>query len=169
MGLIMKQAPQFDIQPTSLSAWPEELRYHEEDTMFIHHVGTQRHFVLSTSVGGVIRIFDSLNLKTSNALKLQIEAIYQPRQAGAQRREVHQVKVAHKQRGSTDCGVYSIAYAVELALGADPAELANIRFKRSEMRAHLEEIFDAGRISRFPRVPRTRHGSRSPGRGGGQT
>ena len=159
MWLIMKQAPQFDIQPTSLSALPSELRYHEEDTMFIHHIDTQRHFVLSTSVGGVVRIFDSLNLKISGALKLQIEAIYQPRQTDTQRRKVRQMKVAHKQRGYTDCGVYSIAYAVEVAMGTDPTELANIRFQRSEMRAHLERIFDAGQVSRFPSVPGTQRQS----------
>jgi len=134
--------------------------------MFIHHIGTQHHYVMSTSIGGVVRAFDSLNLRIVDQLERQIEAIYQPRQAGAQRREVHYQTVRHKQRGSRDCGVYSIAYAVEVAMGTDPAELTNISFDQPKMRDHLEAIFDAARISRFPRAPETRRGSR---RGGGQT
>jgi Ulp1 family protease len=152
MQLVMRQVPHLHIQPTSLSSWPEELRYSENDTIFIHHIEEQHHFLMSTSIGGTVQTFDSLNLRPSPMLKRQIEAIYQPRSANSRRQMVKHPKVKHKQHGSADCGVFAIAYAVEVAMGTDPKELPSISFQRTAMRVHLEGIFDSQCISRFPRT-----------------
>ena len=156
MGLVMKAVPHLSIQPTSLSSLPEELRYSEEDTIFIHHIESQHHFVMSTSLGGAARTFDSLNLPQSHMLERQVEAIYQPRDPNQARRRVQHPRLEHTQAGSTDCGVYAIAYAVEVALGTDPGELPTISYQRHQMRRHLLDIFHTQRVARFPRSPTTR-------------
>ena len=156
MGLVMKAVPHLSIQPTSLSSLPEELRYSEEDTIFIHHIESQHHFVMSTSLGGAARTFDSLNLPQSHMLERQVEAIYQPRDPNQARRRVQHPRLEHTQAGSTDCGVYAIAYAVEVALGTDPDELPTISYQQRQMRQHLLDIFHTQRIARFPRSPKIR-------------
>ena len=156
MGLIMKDVAHLSIQPTSLSSLPEELRYSEEDTIFIHHIESQHHFVMSASLGGVVWTFDSLNLTPSHLLERQVEAIYQPRDPSQPRRRVLHPTMDHTQVGSTDCGVYAIAYAVEVALGTDPGELPTISYQRHQMRRHLLDIFHTQRVARFPRSPTTR-------------
>ena len=64
--------------------------------------------------------------------------------------------VKHKPHGSRDCGMFAIAYAVEVALGTDPKEVIDIHYKQQDMRTHLVEAFDAGQITRFPREGDTR-------------
>jgi hypothetical protein len=64
--------------------------------------------------------------------------------------------VKHKQHGSADCGVFAIAYAVEVALGTDPKEVINIKYNQQAMRTHLAAAFDAGQFTRFPREEETR-------------
>jgi hypothetical protein len=154
MRLIMAQVPHLNIQPTSLSAIPEQLTFSEEPTMFVHHTGAQHHFVMSTSAGGVIRTYDSLNLDPSTSLRRQVAAIYIPNgdntSAGVKR--VQHMIVSHEQQGSADCGVFAIAYATEIAMGSDPEEVADIWFRQGDMRSHLAAAFDAGHITRFPRV-----------------
>jgi len=145
MELIMKAVPLLSIQPTSLSSLPEELRYSEEDRIFIHHVESQHHFVMSTSLGEAVWTFDSLNLTSSHMVERQVEAFYQPRDPNRPRRRVLHPTMDHTQVGSTDCRVYAIAYAVEVALGTDPGELPTISYQRHQMRRHLLEIFHTHR------------------------
>ena len=51
------------------------------------------------------------------------------------------------QYGSSDCGLFSIAFATAIALGNNPA---TFHFKQSEMRQHLIKCFDAGAMTMFP-------------------
>ena len=99
----MKEVPHLSIHPTSLSLLPEELRYSEEDTIFIHHIESQHHFVISTPLEGAVWTFDSLNLTPSHMLERQVEAIYQPRDPNQARRRVQHPPLEHTQAGSTDC------------------------------------------------------------------
>jgi len=77
MRLIMKIKPELKIQPTSLSQCPQLLQHHEGETLFIHHKGNH-HFITSTSIGGVLRTYDSLNLKITKDTFEQIAGIYTP-------------------------------------------------------------------------------------------
>ena len=165
MRMIMQQVPQLDIQATSLSSIPEQLQYHRDATIFIHHTERQHHFVMSTSIGGVIRTYDSLNLDPSTMLKRQIAALYRPSDDSSHvdTRRIQHMFVEHKQRGSLDCGVFAIAYAVEAALGTDPEEISKIRFNQRAMRPHLEAAFDSGQLTRFPREEEVRRSSRAAG------
>ena len=53
------------------------------------------------------------------------------------------------QLGSKDCGLFAIAYAVEIAYGNDPAEFI---FKQSDMRQHLHNSLTSKSMSAFPKV-----------------
>ena len=57
----------------------------------------------------------------------------------------------HQQVGSEDCGVFAIAYAVELAFGGDPRAVI---YRQESMRSHLESCLCEGKPSPFPRGPR---------------
>jgi hypothetical protein len=170
MQMLMYQKPELKIQPTSLSQAPGMLQRSVAPTLFIHHTGKQHHFVTSTSIGGTVRVYDSLNLSPSHSLIEQMSAIYTANGKAdrVRMRQAAPSRVELKQVGSTDCGVFAIAYAVEVALGTEPREVYSIRFKQNEMRRHLVEAFDMGSISKFPRSDgdsatyrheRRRHGS----------
>jgi hypothetical protein len=153
MQLLMRQRPDLEIQPTSLSQVPRMLQRCVDPTLFIHHTGRQHHFVTSTSIGGTVRVYDSLNLSPSHSLIEQMAAIYTAngRDGKLRMRQAAPSSIQFKQAGSTDCGVYAIAYAVEVALGTNPHDVYGIHFKQQAMRKHLLEVFDKGWISRFPR------------------
>ena len=52
------------------------------------------------------------------------------------------------QSGYTDCGVFAIAYAVEIAHGYDPA---SVIFDQSKMRNHLHHCLTSKTLTRFPK------------------
>ena len=51
-----------------------------------------------------------------------------------------------KQVGSNDCGLFCIAYAVDLAEGNDPSD---IEYDQSCMRWHLVQCFRKGNLALF--------------------
>ena len=57
------------------------------------------------------------------------------------------VATIQKQRGLNDCGVFSIANAVELAKKSDPAKINYIQWK---MRSHLIKCFSQSKLTSFP-------------------
>ena len=75
MSLLQKQCPYFSFQSSCLSS--DHLMFNPAPTIHIHHTG-RNHFVTSTSIGGPVRIFDSLNQEPTNELIRQITAIYSP-------------------------------------------------------------------------------------------
>ena len=59
-----------------------------------------------------------------------------------------------KQRGSTDCGLFALAFATSLCLGELPSER---RYIQASLRAHLSDCFKSGNLSSrqsFPSVNR---------------
>jgi len=152
MKLVMLQKPHLQIQPTSISSIPDLLQYSDDDTIYIHHNGA-RHFTTSTSMGGKVRTYDSLNLTPTTNLLQQITAIYAPNNNSNHPRiqQMIHTRIKHKQKGSVDCGVFAIAYAVDLAFGEDPRDIANIAYSQSCMREHLAAALSSGTITQFPR------------------
>ena len=59
------------------------------------------------------------------------------------------IKVAYsqKQRGSTDCGLFAIAFATAIAFGLSPSK---VKLRQEMMRAHLVHRFDKKCLSTFP-------------------
>ena len=55
------------------------------------------------------------------------------------------------QSGSSDCGLFPIAYATAVALGQDPGHFL---FNQQQMRAHLHDCFLNGMLTPFPHEER---------------
>ena len=62
---------------------------------------------------------------------------------------VFTVKIASvtKQSGSTDCGLFAIAYITSIAFDLDPAQYV---FNQTAMRPHLQKCFEEKKITPFP-------------------
>ena len=102
------------------------------------------HWIVASTIlspPGVILVYDSLydsidsetaqiilNLFANNHLKLEMVNV-------------------QKQVGPNDCGLFSIANAVQLAKKSDPSK---IKYIQRAMRPHLIKCFSQGRINSFP-------------------
>ena len=56
---------------------------------------------------------------------------------------------SQKQKGSDDCGVFAICFAVAIAFGLNPGTL---HVRQEEMRTHLVNCFNKEQFSPFPTV-----------------
>jgi len=142
MKLVMQNNPIFNIQSSNKVS--ELLEYSIYETIHIHHNGNG-HWITSSSIGGQIIIYDSLNLKPTDHLLKQITVLYSH---DHNLPPTKQCDLKHTQIGYTDCGLFAIAYAVDLSLGNNPADII---YDQNTMRKHLSECFLENRISSFPR------------------
>lgn len=141
MKLIMRDNPLLHIQSSTLDS--KFLVHSPLETLHIHH-NRRGHFVTTTSIGGIVKLYDSLNLPPTTELLEQIAAIYSPDQNVIP--VVKQCTIQHEQQGGVDCGLFAIAYAVDLALGTDPCGHS---YDQSNMRDHLLHCLGNRDISRF--------------------
>eukprot|EP00058_Branchiostoma_floridae_P019276 XP_002604766.1 hypothetical protein BRAFLDRAFT_70615 [Branchiostoma floridae] len=116
------------------------------DGLQIHHTGSL-HWVVSSSIGGHVSVYNSMPSKINASLEYQLCQCYAPppnRNTG-----VLAVKVPRVQhQGSRySCGLFAIAWAVDIAMGTD---VTQVRYKESRMRAHLRDCFESGYLSPFP-------------------
>lgn len=95
-----------------------------------------------------IKIYDSLNsqLETCDKFNCQVASMMDCQSSSIN------VKVMSmmSQKGSSDCGLFAIAYAVSLCFGISP-ESQN--FDQDQMRGHLAKCFMEGKLSPFPACP----------------
>jgi ribonuclease HI/exonuclease III len=148
MKLIEKLNPRIQTQPAALGSRPDLMRHNQGETVQVHHNGAE-HWVTSSSMGGRLRLYDSLNTRPTTNLLEQFAAIYSPgSNSTAMARRTEQIHMAHRQRGARDCGLFAIAYAVDLAQGVEPSR---IKYNQPLMRSHLLRCFASGTITQFPR------------------
>ena len=96
-----------------------------------------------------VNVYDSLYSFTSPSLKLQISSLLY-------RQHLHIMLVfkdVQMQCGSSDCGVFSIAFATALAHGQQPG---NFIFDQHKLREHLFNCFESRKMSMFP-IKKLRH------------
>ena len=113
--------------------------------MQVHHLGN--HWVLSSSIGGKIMVYDSLSTNMSSGLRHQIIEVYRPYAAGLYGAIDVTLACVQQQRGSNDCGLYTIANMFSLALGTDPS---TVHFHQADMRQHLVECLERQEVNMFP-------------------
>lgn len=151
MSCLMKSKPYLAIQPTTFGE--RFLTYCSTETIHIHHTGSF-HFVTSSSIGRTINVYDSLNTSPTTALMKQVTALYSHDDSPPQ---TFLLPMKQQQEGSTDCGIFSIAYAVDLAFGNNPS---NIVYDQSGMRNHLTHCLESKLITPFPRFKYTHPATR---------
>ena len=112
----------------------------------IHHV-RNNHWITSSSTAGCVEVFDSVYNNLSTDTEVQLATIYQ----NLAEKNVLQVKIVpcQRQTGSTDCGLFAIAWAFELANGNRPEQ---VTLDQEKMRAHLLNCFAKRNIVRFPQA-----------------
>ncbi|XP_078611633.1 polycystin-1-like protein 2 [Branchiostoma floridae x Branchiostoma japonicum] len=114
----------------------------------IHHNSSQ-HWVLSSCAGGQVRLYDSLGVAMTPSLQIQLYQLYAA--FADQARNVLTVIVPDVQRQENvfDCGLFVIAWAVDVAEGQD---VSRVVYDVKKMRSHLETCFEQGKLTPFPRL-----------------
>ena len=119
-----------------------------KNTIQIVFCNNRRHWIVATTVDcndGEVKVYDSIfsyldkeslrtvmNLFTTENIKPKIKLL-----------------PSQKQKGSDDCGVFVICFAVAIAFGLNPGTL---HVRQEEMRTHLVNCFNKEQFSPFPTV-----------------
>ena len=106
----------------------------------------RKHWVVATNINcihGEVKVYDSLFQYLDPTSLKSIEKLFEQDNVSPQIK----MSQCRKQKGSKDCGVYSIAFATAIAFGQNPSRQ---NFKQEEMRAHLVNCFNKNYISVFP-------------------
>ena len=112
------------------------------ETVQITHTGVH-HWVLLSSIYLKIAIHDSLNLQPTDFLLNQIRQLFS---CDNSMPNFEQIK-CYEQVGSTDCGLFAIAYAVDILNGNNVYDLI---YDQNKMREHLIACFEQRKITTFP-------------------
>ena len=115
-------------------------------------VGESNHWICTCSSSkekSTVIVMDSLGLfmDLNNSTLLQISKIYNstvPRNESSLK--IRKLSV-QQQKGSLDCGVFSVAYAVEVCMGRNPQYAF---FDQEKMRQHLCICLSEGTLKPFP-------------------
>ena len=119
----------------------------------IHHTG-KAHWITLSSIGGQpVNVYDSIYDDLTESTEKQLAQCYHNciDQAGQLHVEMASIQ---KQKGSTDCGLFAIASAYELASGNIHFNY-EVSFDQSTMRNHLVDCLEKEEISSFPRARKT--------------
>ena len=128
----------------------------QNDAIQIHFVSGS-HWVTSSSVGQVLSVYDSKfkGSHLTSSLTHQLCQIYkaliqinkgEEESAGKLVVNVTQVQ---QQSGSSDCGIFAIAYALHNVLGHS---LAETKFNQAMKRSHLLKCFTSRFFTPFPTI-----------------
>lgn len=114
----------------------------------IIHCKGRNHWIVATTVNctpGIVKVYDSVFNSVDHETR---EVIHNLFQVGSIPLHITIIK-SQKQLGSTDCGVFSVAYATAIAFNAIPVKQ---RFHQEAMRAHLVVCFECNKMTLFPVV-----------------
>ena len=111
------------------------------------------HWLTVLTVGcqpGSVNIYDSIrSISVPTRTKEQISTIM-----FAQQKAITLVfQPVQSQHGSSDCGLFALAFATSLCYQENPVE---INYTQHKLRSHLLDCFTRGRMSPFPRSSRMR-------------
>ena len=138
INLIQRQFPILVIQSPSLY-FASGIEYCPYETIKIIH-NNAHHWILLSSFNGEVRIFDSLNTDPTIETLQQIKQLFSPDNTFPQ----YQPSQCHKQVGTTDCGVFAIAYSIDILFGNNPSEIV---YDQSKLRQHLVHCFKKGTLT----------------------
>ena len=111
------------------------------------------HWITISNIGckpGIVNIYDSIpNNSLSSRTKEQIAAILFTDKTHI----TLQFKQVQMQHGTSDCGVFAVAFATALCSGKDPS---GINFIQHQLRIHLKDCLQQRIITDFPQTLRKR-------------
>ena len=89
---------------------------------------------------------DSCQNNTTDQTVLQMAKIY-----GEEKDKLQITSLpVQQQKGSHDCGLFAIAYAIEICTNNN--KLMSLRLDQGKMRVYLKESLECGRLDPFPRT-----------------
>ncbi|XP_078662102.1 polycystin-1-like protein 2 [Branchiostoma floridae x Branchiostoma belcheri] len=113
------------------------------------HNNRAQHWVLSSHTDGQVCLYDSLGAAMTTSLQIQLCQVY----AAFADRERHVLSVkrptVQRQTNTVDCGLFAIAWAVDIAEGQD---VPRVVYDDEKMRSHLEMCFKQEKLTPFPRL-----------------
>ncbi|XP_078681624.1 uncharacterized protein LOC144916369 [Branchiostoma floridae x Branchiostoma belcheri] len=114
----------------------------------IHH-NRRAHWVLSSYTDGQVRLYDSIGADMTASLQVQLYQTYAA--FSDQERNVLTIILPEVQRQKNvfDCGLFAIAWAVDIAQGQD---VSSIGYDDRKMRSHLKKCLEQGRLTPFPHL-----------------
>ena len=142
MNMIVSDYPMLHVQAPSL-IHSSGYEYCPFETIQITHTRAH-HWVMLSSIGGEIKIYDSLQMTPTTQLKSQIIQLFSPDEG----MPAYRIMDCQKQVGSHDCGVFAIAFAVEVLSKGD---ISDTVFDQSKMRTHLISCLETGKLVPFPK------------------
>jgi hypothetical protein len=157
--LLRMQFPTIDGWQSTLLAQNNRFFPAKMDAIQIHIV-LDSHWVTSARLGGTVTLFDCRKVGShiSSTLTHQLCQVYRTSICESAGNSFLAVNVAtvQKQRGSDDCGVFAIAFALHAALGHC---LEEIEFDQATMRDHLLKCYTTRNFTPFPtkKVKRAHH------------
>ena len=140
MNLLQKQYPTITTQPPSL-AFSTGCSYCPSETVQITHTGAH-HWVLLSSMYSKTAIYDSLNLQPTDFLLNQIRQLFS---CDNSMPNFEQIK-CYEQVGSTDCGLFAIAYAVDILNGNNDYGFI---YDQTKMREQLIAYFGQKKLQHY--------------------
>ena len=142
LTILQTQFPHIYTQPPSL-VQASGFEYCPFETIQIIN-NESFHWILLSSIGGLVTIFDSLNTTPTDSALQQIKQLFSPDDL----LPPYQQTSCIQQHGSKDCGVFAIAYAVDLLHHNQPN---SITYDQQKMRAHLLTCFQNKFFTPFPK------------------
>lgn len=115
----------------------------KEPFIQVLHVGDDHWVTVASVSSNLVHLYDSLYDVVHIDTKMQIAAMMHTN-------DPHINVLVHKiqfQRGSSDCGLYSIAYATDVAHGNDPA---SFKYKQELLRSHFLTSLEKNELIPFP-------------------
>ena len=154
--LLSRQFPELSgFQLTNYSQRYDKFQLASNNSIQIHHTDAF-HWAVSTSIRRPkscrARILDSMSGDLSSSMQCQLAKIYGVTgKSDTMRVEISPVQ---QQAGSTDCGLFAIAFATDLAFGMDPVKIS---YQQSAMREHFVKCLENEKMEQFPRSKRSAH------------
>ena len=112
----------------------------------------RHHWLLVSTMGRSVRVLDSFFPDLAEDCKIQIAELCAGLADNQENIKVTIEKSQHQMNG-IDCGLYAIANATELAFNSN-VDFATVSYDRKQLRSHLAQCFEQGRLTPFPRSKR---------------
>ena len=144
--LLKKQFPMIQGFQDTVLAQTKSFKSFPCNSIVIHHTGNC-HWITSSSVGGIVTVYDSLFTNITKSTQNQLVMCYhKPGGSHLMKIELPQVQT---QKGTKDCGLFAIAFSYEIASGN--TNVCSVRFNQRKMRDHLIKSFEKQKMEAFPK------------------
>ncbi|CAH1272909.1 PKD2 [Branchiostoma lanceolatum] len=114
----------------------------------IHH-NNHQHWVLSSYTDGKVCLYDSLSVPMTPSLQTQLCQSYAAFVDQTRNALTVFLPDVQRQKNVLDCGLFAIAWAVDIAEGQD---VSRVVYDNRKMRSHMKTCFKQGNLTPFPRL-----------------